>query len=147
MIGGLTMLAVILVILISKKYEEDEDDPCINITIECYNVFNDTSMTSNITSPRALRSGWWAGTTMLFVGSSDRDYDRAYVLVDWDSDGQPDDEFVIFESADVNSSYAPASLALTTDGDYDLYIAMTDMLVKCTGNVLEEITSTFDANR
>ena len=112
-----TMLFIIFIILVSQKYDEEEDVPCMdytvsfplsgsaNFSIDCYNVFNDTSLDSNITSPRALRSAWWAGSTMLFVGSSDTDWNRAYVLVDWDSDGFTDDEYVIFESDDVNRSF------------------------------------------
>ena len=95
--------------------------------------------TSIIKQPRAIRTAYYDGATIVYVGSKQFSMDQAYVMIDYESDGINDAEFVIFESTSVDSSYSPASLALSYDGNNDLYISLTDALIKCDGNVHEQV--------
>eukprot|EP01084_Bolivina_argentea_P013478 25299_1 len=107
-----------------------------NFRIQSYN--DPTGSSSIITKPRAIRSAYYDGATILYIGSSSYD-DNAYVMIDYDSDGLNDAEFIIFESSSVGSDYSPASLALSSDGNSDLYISLTNMIVKCNGNVHQKV--------
>lgn len=84
--------------------------------------------TSIIERPRALRAAEYDCATLLYVGSASS-ADLAYVLIDGDSDGVVDSEWV--NSSSVNSAYAAASLALTAK--HSLLIATADALVRCDG--------------
>ena len=114
-------------------------------TITSYNNPTGSSSPSNITKPRAIRSAYYDGATILYIGSSDFIKDSAYVMIDYESDGINDAEFVIFESSSVGSTYSPASLALSYDGNNDLYISLTDALIKCDGNVHEQVLAFTDS--
>ena len=161
LIIGIVFIALILLIILSILYangsfDGSEDSSNVspspttnylnmvnfpssgNFKVESYNDPTNSS-SSIIIKPRALRSAYFNGATLVYVGSSDFSTDRAYVLIDYESDGINDAEFIIFESSSVSSTYSPASLALSFDGTNDLYISLTDMLIKCEGNVHEKV--------
>ncbi len=143
----ITLLTIIFFIIVGSLSSDDEESDDYLDTISFplsagfkIEVYNDLSNSSGfvIEKPRALRSAYYDDATILYVGAAGWGAtDRAYVLIDRDSDGVNDDEFVIFESSSVGSSYHPASLAY--DANHTLYISLTDMLVECEGNVHEQV--------